>query len=502
MKKYKQLVFDQDFNIKDDIDISYYKSFSEMKKKYKDYVYSVINDYSIPFWGINDNFYCPRCLSVIEKDSCSKCSIKYDTNKYWTTNNYEFSNNDLASSNILIFDVIYDEVIAYILEVEFDILKNSLLYRDPKIELVHALLIKKDGLYDFINNSFYSFKMFDDFNDDEEMELLDDINHSKVFYFFEHNIDFVYLDNFDELKNSPLFKYSCLDVIKKELEKNFNFPRYQLLCYPIYYKSFEYLIKMGLYDLAFWTPYEVKNGKSFYESFGVPKKYYNFMKENNISFRTLNAMRIYPTDDKELLKFIESFNNVFGYSNFKELVDKYIDVPKIYKYFNDNNLSQNNIYDYWDYINFAEKLKLDLNDSSVLYPNDLMTEHDKLYEQILITNDKNIDNNIKNISKAININVYEDDKYIIFPASDINSLVDESNQMSNCVKTYCDKISKGECQIYFMRYKNNREKSLITIEVRNNKVVQARSRFNKDINEEEKKVIKKFEKSLFPITIE
>lgn len=41
----------------------------------------------------------------------------------------------------------------------------------------------------------------------------------------------------------------------------------------------------------------------------------------------------------------------------------------------------------------------------------------------------------------------------------------------------------------FLRLKDNPDKSLVTIEVRNNKIVQARGRFNRDVTEEEQNAI-------------
>lgn len=90
----------------------------------------------------------------------------------------------------------------------------------------------------------------------------------------------------------------------------------------------------------------------------------------------------------------------------------------------------------------------------------------------------------------------EDDKYIIFPSNSVKSLIDESFQQSNCVRTYCDMVSNNECQIYFMRYKNNISKSFVTIEVRNGKVVQAKTKFNKEPSYEIMNIIKKWEQKL------
>ena len=60
-------------------------------------------------------------------------------------------------------------------------------------------------------------------------------------------------------------------------------------------------------------------------------------------------------------------------------------------------------------------------------------------------------------------------------------------------------VSNNECQIYFMRYKDSINKSFVTIEVRNNKVVQAKTKFNNDVPHEIMNIINKWEKTLIPI---
>lgn len=62
------------------------------------------------------------------------------------------------------------------------------------------------------------------------------------------------------------------------------------------------------------------------------------------------------------------------------------------------------------------------------------------------------------------------------------------------------KLSNNECQIYFMRYKNNVNKSLVTIEVRDGNIVQARTRFNEFPTDEMNEILKKWEEQMIPIT--
>lgn len=72
--------------------------------------------------------------------------------------------------------------------------------------------------------------------------------------------------------------------------------------------------------------------------------------------------------------------------------------------------------------------------------------------------------------------------------------------MSICVASYIDKVIDGSCDIILMRKKNDVENSLVTVEVRNGKVVQARQRFNESVNESEQKALDKYDEFLASIS--
>lgn len=69
---------------------------------------------------------------------------------------------------------------------------------------------------------------------------------------------------------------------------------------------------------------------------------------------------------------------------------------------------------------------------------------------------------------------------------------DEAVSQNNCVASYIDKVIDGKCHILFLRKKNKLNESLVTIEVRNNQIVQAKRRFNDDVTEAQQKVIDEF----------
>lgn len=85
------------------------------------------------------------------------------------------------------------------------------------------------------------------------------------------------------------------------------------------------------------------------------------------------------------------------------------------------------------------------------------------------------------------------DYIFIYPDS-TQDIKDEAASQNNCVASYIDKVIDGKCHILFLRKKNKPDESLVTIEVRNNHIVQARRRFNDDVTAEDQKAIDEFNK--------
>ena len=86
------------------------------------------------------------------------------------------------------------------------------------------------------------------------------------------------------------------------------------------------------------------------------------------------------------------------------------------------------------------------------------------------------------------------DKFCFIYPKCIQDIKDESVQMSNCVSSYVQKVIDGQCDILFLRYKDSPDKSLVTIEVRNGKIVQALQRYNHPLTREQQEIVDKWNK--------
>lgn len=85
-------------------------------------------------------------------------------------------------------------------------------------------------------------------------------------------------------------------------------------------------------------------------------------------------------------------------------------------------------------------------------------------------------------------------EYKFFYPRNTQEIKDEAVQQSNCVASYIDRVINGDCHILFLRKKDEPNKSLVTIEVRNGKVVQAFQRYNTPCTEEQWEAIHAFNK--------
>lgn len=85
------------------------------------------------------------------------------------------------------------------------------------------------------------------------------------------------------------------------------------------------------------------------------------------------------------------------------------------------------------------------------------------------------------------------DYQFIYPTS-TQDIKDEAVAQNNCVASYIDDVIDGKCHIMFLRKKSSPKNSLVTIEIRNNTIVQAKRRFNDPVTDEDQKAINSWNK--------
>lgn len=311
-------------------------------------------------------------------------------------------------------------------------------------------------------------------------------------YHVNHNIDMAYsvkkwrsLDSYwKSLSTSgKVYHYNLKEIFKNtpyqysqvwELAKHMNYVDIgRIIRYEISYKSFELLVKAKLYKLACTAREYFKTG-TFENRFGVSKEFYPFMKKHNIDGKELERLRLLKQADIKKVKYLTQYS-----VDTLEDIQKYINLDKFITY--SKKIKHFDIYTFRDYLRFCKSLGFNMKDKKILFPrtgNELNKKHDELEKQYEIKKDELLNKNIKKRFNNLKVNEYQSGGFIIKPADNMKSLVDESKQQNNCVRTYAEDYANSKCDIYFMRLVKNPKKSLVTVEVRNNKVVQSRIKNN------------------------
>lgn len=148
---------------------------------------------------------------------------------------------------------------------------------------------------------------------------------------------------------------------------------------------------------------------------------------------------------------------------------------------------------YKDYIRMATEMGYERYDR---YPKFLKTAHDVVARNYKVKLDEI---ELKEWEEAVETAksyeyAYKD--FVIFPPETPKDLVREGNVLGHCVSSYVHKVRKKTSTILFLREKVDKEAPLVTIEVREDKIVQAKGKMNNLPTPVQKDIIQRFAKKL------
>lgn len=210
---------------------------------------------------------------------------------------------------------------------------------------------------------------------------------------------------------------------------------------------------------------------------------YISLNDNDLWRLLSSAKRVYNKDTFKYnyISHIGTLVKDYGYT--AKALFLYIDRLKTYEAIEDMQFILRELIDYADMMSQIS-LKWDR------YPRNFLTTH-----QIAVRNYNRLKQEFaeEEFKEQIRLD-YEDrfGKYCFIYPRCTQDIKDEAVMQNNCVASYIDKVIDGQCHILFLRKIDNPEKSLVTVEVRDNKVVQARRHFNDPITVEDQQAIDKW----------
>ena len=194
--------------------------------------------------------------------------------------------------------------------------------------------------------------------------------------------------------------------------------------------------------------------------------------ENNLIMRRADV-------NQERDSYFISLIDTFGYN--AKLLLNYVDGIKIGRKFKKGIFQD--IYDYAD-------MMTQLYDNYDRYPEDFTEAHKKACEEY---NRISVKYNEVEYSER-NVLDYEceiDGFKFIYPRT-TDDIKKEAKNQHNCVATYINRVLSENCHIMFMRPIDDIDHSYITLEIRNNKIVQAKRKYNEEPTKEEYEIIDKW----------
>ena len=216
----------------------------------------------------------------------------------------------------------------------------------------------------------------------------------------------------------------------------------------------------------------------------------------NITFcnTIFNKMQTFDLDDQQKIKFIKYImDSAYTIDIFKEIVETHkYDMKALVEYFYNylepfENLSINNGLDTLkDYYTMGVAIGRQIKK----YPKYLKSMHDiinanhnaykKEYDEMLFE------------QKQKAFLEFVGKKYSVVIPRKAKDVIIEGTNLNHCVSSYVDKILQDKTYILFLRLTESPDRSLVTLEFKDNTIVQARGSCNRDMFADEKKFLEEY----------
>ena len=260
------------------------------------------------------------------------------------------------------------------------------------------------------------------------------------------------------LQNDEKLKYSCVDVAVKLHIDIYNY----LKLYNDYPKI-EMFMKIGCTKLIEQICSGTYYNYPHYILAKIAKKEINMIRKYNLSYKELETYINTRIEDYELLKKAVAVN----YKNSKYVKNERKLIEYLYKYNYSNR-------DWYDYMSWADNLGYEINKKEIIYPENPQKAHDEMLK-IKTKYEENIySKKIKEYSEELKKYSFKNNELIIRPAENQEELIYESKKLEHCVRSYAQKMAEKKTAIMFIRRKNEIEDPFVTLELKDNTVVQCR----------------------------
>lgn len=328
----------------------------------------------------------------------------------------------------------------------------------------------------------------------------------------------LYCGNSDSILKGTSWQYS-------QLERYYSIEHEPLEVLPYLfaydkYPAIEYLVKLGLTNLAGTVIYDREgakvlnvNGRNLRETLGIETDDLPLLQKINadkLQFELYQKLKRQGVraDESLLLWYkkhnIPSAENILiplRYTTQKKLM-RYVDeqyecLKDIETQYGGRRYKDTSrvLSDYKDYLNMGALLEYDFKSSCTLFPKNLPEAHDQT-SKLFNANKIDIFNKAIHTAYKSLLEKYRftKDGLTLIPPKTAKEIVDEGHNLHHCVHSYVEKVAKGECLILFIRRTDNIKEPFYTLEIQSNRVIQVQGKNHTAPTPEVEKFLKLWER--------
>lgn len=138
------------------------------------------------------------------------------------------------------------------------------------------------------------------------------------------------------------------------------------------------------------------------------------------------------------------------------------------------------------------KMMVEMDRKYDRYPKSLKMCHDIASKNYKVQQSQILAKKYESVLEGLKKMEWTGEEYSVIAPPTMASVVQEGASLNHCVASYVDGMVAGDYAILFLRKKEDLEKSLVTLQIRDGKVVQARGQSNRSPSKEEQEAIDLF----------
>ena len=338
---------------------------------------------------------------------------------------------------------------------------------------------------------------------DNKTKDIDTLSKEKLRGFFQS----IYWDKFEKLDKVVWWQGSPEKMIEKMIEIVSNTDMQKMYQHGICVDKYKidswkeaFKNNVKLFKYCYDKCQESRTNRSYFDH--ILKLATTIEKEINFNNAKIFIDRFCKSSVKMFLEEGYKYNAVIkpNHEMFLNLINTYsLDFNRFIDYISIDLYSQgisqfdkNTLIEYNDYLQMQVKLYDRVKEK---HPKYLRTEHDIIALKVTLYEKHKQELMLLDIVDNFKHLEYKDREFcIVLPESSMN-IVDEGVNLSHCVADYIDKVANNEKLIVFLRTVDESDKSLVTVEIKDNSIVQAKGYANRLINKEEEKFLMKWAKA-------